>query len=267
MKTPLSLLRLFVAMVILATAARAATLPETPELVEARARLLDMFQRNLTDEDNSVKQQRAKIAALEYIAAAKAGGAADSPYKTVSVEFPGGTVAALVAAIEKAGGGLNVIAEAEDLRVQLPPFTIRNADGASLATALDGLLRTRGYTLQGTGRTQPQTAMVFVLRKMQQYERSNNNDSRFQPFQLGPYLEFQTVNDIVGAIQTMWALDPVRSPEALRVKFHPPTGILLVSGPQDGIQMVEYILRQLRRSPEQAPRPNVPPMPAPADKK
>jgi hypothetical protein len=265
MKTPLSLLRLLVVLVILATAARAATPPDSPELVEARAKLLELFQRNMTDEDTPVKQQRAKITALEYIAAARAGGTADSPYKTVSVEFPGGTVAALVAAIEKAGGGLNLIAEADDLRVQMPPFTIRNADSGSLATALDGLLRTRGYILQGTPRTQSQAAAVYVLRKMQQYERTNANDSRFQSFQLGPYLEFQTVDDIVGAVHTMWALDPMRSPDALRVKFHPPTGILLVSGPSEGIQMVEIILRQLRRSSEQAPRPN--PAAAPAEKK
>ena len=100
---------------------------------------------------------------------------------------------------------------------------------------------------------------------MQQYERTNANDPRFQSFQLAPYLEFQSVDDIVGAVHAMWALDPMRSPEALRVKFHPPTGILLVSGPSEGIQMVEVILRQLRRSSEQAPRPN--PAPAPAEKK
>ena len=40
------------------------------ELVEARARLLEAYQNVQTDNDNNVRQLRAKINALEYVAAA-----------------------------------------------------------------------------------------------------------------------------------------------------------------------------------------------------
>lgn len=248
MKNPLPLLRLLVVAVALAVAARAATPPDSPELAEARAKLLEMFEVfKYTDEQPAVKQQRAKIAALEYIAAAKANTGSEAAGRTVNIDFPGGTAAAMLTAIEKAGGGLNILAEADDLRIEMPRFTLRNADPSSFATAVDNLLRPRGYSLQGGGRSGAQQVPVFVLRKLNQNERYNN-ESQFQPFNLGPYLEYATVDDIVGAIRTAWELDPVRPPTALRVKFHPPTGILLVSGPSQGIQMVGMLLQQLRRT-------------------
>lgn len=268
MKYALPSLRAVLAALSLGAAVHAATPPESPELTEARAKLLELYQRYKSDEQEAVKAQRARVSALEYIAAAGAESAAQPTSKSVDVQFAGGTVTALMAAIEKAGGGINIIGEANDLAIELPPFSLRNADGASLATALDGLLRARGYVLQGSGRPEIGKASVYVLRKQSLYERSSinsGNESRFYSFQLNPYLEFQSVDDIVGAITTAWELDPARARAALNVKFHPPTGILLVSGPSQAIDMVNNILSQLRKSPPTLPAvfPGADPTPAP----
>jgi hypothetical protein len=173
----------------------------------------------------------------------------------ISVDFPGGPASALIAAISKSDreNSFNIIGEKADLEIVLPAFSVRNADPGALATALNGILQPRGYILAASGgRITPGHAPVFSLRKMSPYEADHRQLAQVQSFQLAPYLEHQSVDDIIGAIRTAWELDPSRNPSTLRLKFHPPTGILLVSAPQDGIQMVHSVLKELRRTdPEQ----------------
>lgn len=240
--------------------ARAANPPaETPELAKARADLLDAYSRGRHDDDNEVKQTKAEISRLEYIGAHTPAKSEDSA-QIISVDFPGGPASALIAAIAKSSGasGFNVIGEKADLAIDLPPFSVRNADVSSLASALTGVLQPRGYVLATNGRLIPGQSPVFTLRKLYSYEAANLEDrtSLFQSFQLGPYLEYQSVDDIVGAVRAAWELDPAHNPGALRLKFHPPTGILLVSGPNAGINAVQTVLGQLRRSTEQFPKSN-----------
>ena len=240
---------------------------ESPELADARAKLLEAFQRGSTDEDVGVQKLRAKIAALEYVAAAQSTAARDSASPLISVDFPGGPASALIAAITKSerDNSFNVIGEKADLAIELPAFSVRNADPAALATALNGILQPRGYILSPSGRVNPGQSPVFTLRKMNPYESDQRQLAQMQSFQLAGYLEHQSVDDIIGAIRTAWELDPARSPATLRLKFHPPTGILLVSAPQDGIRVVQAVLKELRRTdPEQmqkSPQPVSPPAP------
>lgn len=227
------------------------------ELAEARAQLLEAYRKGRTGEDNHVKQLRAKIEALEYVAAHTPPDAPESEQRLITVDFPGGPISALLAATEKSSpSGFNVISEKADLAIELPPFSVRNAEPVELANALTGILQPRGYTLTSSYRPTSGRAPVFTLRKLGPYE--GRADPRllpqFQSFQLGPYLEHQTVDDIVSAVHTAWELNAAQSPDTLRVKFHPPTGILLVSGPQQGIYVVENILRQLRRNPDPTPK-------------
>jgi hypothetical protein len=235
---------------------------DSPELAEARARLLEEFQRGRTDDDVGVKQLRLKIAALEYIANAKASGTGEAAAKLINVDFPGGPMSALLAVINKDGGAFNVVGEKTDLAIELPALALRNADGASLANALGGLLQQRGYFLGGAGRTVPGQAPVFVLRKAALHEIDHRNIGQFQSFQLAPFLEHQSVDDIIGAIRTAWELDPANKADALRLKFHPPTGILLASAPPQGLSVVQAVLAQLRKS--EPAKPKAEPAPAPA---
>lgn len=252
MTTPTHLCRVVHFLLALTFGTASAVAADTPELVDARARLLEAFQNGQTDNDNQVKQLRAKIAALEYVASAKATAGESTP-KAITIDFPGGPASALVAALSKTDreNGFNVIAEKADLAVELPPFSVRNADPNALAYALNGILQPRGYTLAPSIRTATMHANVFTLRKPTPYEMDQRLISDLQSFQLAPYLANQSVDDIIGAIRTAWELDPARSPTALRLKFHPPTGILLVSTPRDGtngISIVNTVLKEMRRS-------------------
>jgi hypothetical protein len=268
MKSPHAFLRAATLAALLASSIIWAAAAESSELAAARADLLEAYQRGQTDENNNVKQLRAKIAALEYIAAAQSTTTRESAPRLISVDFPGGPASALVAAISKSDreNSFNIIGEVADLQIALPAFSVRNADPAALATALNGILQPRGYILAASGRVSPAHAPVFTLRKMNPYESDQRQLAQLQSFQLAPYLEHQSVDDIIGAIRTAWELDPTRNPSTLRLKFHPPTGILLVSAPQEGIQMIHSVLKELRRTdPEQMqlrrPRPTAPPVP------
>jgi ribosome recycling factor len=70
----------------------------------------------------------------------------------------------------------------------------------------------------------------------------------FESFQLAPYLRDQSIDDIVEAIRASWELNPRNDPNALRLKFHPPTSILLASGPRDALNMAGKIISQLKIS-------------------
>jgi len=252
-----------VSVLVLGARAAAAAPVEVAELMKARAHLLEAYSRGLHDDDENVKQTKAEIARLEYLVAHAENPT--EPPRLVSVNFPGGSAAALIAAADKSSAeGFNVIGEKADLAIDVPAFSIRNADPNSLAFALDGILRQRGYTLQTNFKPGQGQAPIFVLRRLNSYEQRIDG-MPFESFQLATYLEGQSVDDIIGAIHTAWELDPAHRPEALRLKFHPPTNILLVSGPVEGINTVRSVLGQLRRASDQKPNPK--PAPPSAEKK
>lgn len=241
-------------LVILLLAAGARTsAADARALADLKTELLDAYRSGQTDSDLNVKQLREKIAALEYVAHAEAQAPAGVPVRLVNIDFQGGTMASFLEAANKAGAPFNVLAEKNDLALELPPFSLRNADPTALANAMGELLRQRGFALQSNVRTWPGQAPVYALRKLGPYEIPVDQRMvpQFQSFQLAPYLEAQSVDDIVGAIRAAWELDSTRNSDSLRIKFHPPTGVLLISGPQQAIIMVQGILKELRRLPEQ----------------
>src|SRR5688572_22556729 len=136
-----------------------------------------------------------------------APAAARNQTNAVTVDFMGGTVADFVTAVSKSGGApFNLVGEKTDLAAGLPPFSLRDADAQSVAGALNLLLSQKGLSINQTGR-------VFVLtRGNPQIAR----DSGFESFQLTPYLDYQSVEDIVGAIRAAWELNPVNKAEALQ---------------------------------------------------
>jgi hypothetical protein len=237
------------------------TAGESPELARARAELLEAYTKGGHDDDNNIKHTKAEIARLEYIAA-NTPVRVEASAPLFSIDFPGGSVSSLLTLIGKSGGdgALNIVGEKADLALDLPALSVRNADPAAFAAALDGILRPRGYTLESTRRpSAPNQASVYVLRKLAMYESNNGRASLFQAFQLAPYTESQSVDDIVSAIRTAWELDSAHVPDAMRLKFHPPTGILLVSCPPDGLNIVGRVLNELRHT--APPPPKAPPSP------
>jgi hypothetical protein len=161
---------------------------------------------------------------------------------TISVDFPGGTIADLNTAIAKAGGMyFNLVGEKSELATAVPAFSIRNASPDAFAMALNQLLSARGLSVSAAGNMGGPNA-VFVLAKGR---AGHTEPTIFNSFQLGPYLEKQSVDDIVTAIRTLWELKPGNNSDALQLKFHPPTKLLLVSGSPEAITVASTVISNL----------------------
>jgi hypothetical protein len=162
----------------------------------------------------------------------------------INVEFPGGTLGELIDLLSKdEGSAINVIGEKADLGTEIPAFALTNADRPSLAGALDNLLVARGLRLLPSG-------TVFVLqRRVAEQKNTATEPPNFGSFQLAARLSKElTVDHIVNAIQEAWNLDPTHDPKALRIKYHPATTILLVSGPPAAIDIAGRVIAALPRS-------------------
>jgi hypothetical protein len=185
------------------------------------------------------------------------------PIKLINLDFPGGTVAQFVEAVTKPDNGpFNIIGEKEEMEVQLPPFSLRNVEFNALFTALSVLLHQRGLNLTVGG---PGLSVLSKDENLRRFPVPDPTRSAFESFQLAPYLAEQSVDDIVGAIHTAWELDPTHDRNALRLKFHPPTSVLLVAGPPDAITLTRNVLGQIKRSPEKTPTMPVPKSPSPPE--
>lgn len=160
---------------------------------------------------------------------------------SINIVFPGGSVAELVAVINGSdNASFNLIGEKIYQDVPLPPFSLRNAEPASLAMALNGLLRSRELTISLAGPN------IFVLTK------STNPASAyappaptFQAYQLAPYLTNLSVEDITDAISAAWASDAAHDAKLVRFKYHPATKLLFVYGPPEAITIATLVIPQL----------------------
>jgi hypothetical protein len=188
-----------------------------------------------------------------------------------SLDFSGGSLGKLLADLAKVDGiSFSVITAGgpADLNVELPPFALRNASLITLYEVLQPLLAVRGYDMNVAGGADGRNSLVGVLRRMEKpAPRARSSD--FASHQLAPYLAEQSVDDIVGALRAAWELDPAHDRAALHLKYHPPTSILLVSGPPEAIEMTRRVLQEMKRSPDKAAKSallNAPP-PAETEKK
>jgi hypothetical protein len=187
----------------------------------------------------------------------------------ISVDFPGGTIAEFVALVAKSGGSsFNLIGEKVDFACPLPPFSVRDADIAAVANALNILLASKGLAIIPTSGG---AGGVYALMKGNAPVPTAGRDPvLFDTFQLAPFLANQSVDDIVDAIRGAWELNPANKADALKIKYHPQTTLLLVSGSQAAINVASKVIDNLKRVPPEVvqkliPKPDTP-KPA-ADKK
>jgi len=185
----------------------------------------------------------------------------DSRY--ISIDFSGGTLGELLTAVNKIGGaGLNVIGEPTDLNTAIPAFSIRFVTPSALAVAINQFIYPRGLGLNAA--TTGRAPEIFVLTKGTVNRRE---DTKFESFQLSPFIGQQSVDDIVTAIRDAWQLTPGNRPDSLQLKFHPPTSILLASGTEDAIITARKVIGTLRPNPPKPePKPKADPAPAPEKK-
>lgn len=156
-----------------------------------------------------------------------------------SLDFKGGTLADFVDAANASGSSFNLVAHGDHLKMAVPPFSVRNVAPAALAQALDHLLRPQGVSVSSI--YMPASEPIFTVTPTQR-PRPNN---LIHAFQLAPFLDSIPVEEIVSAIRTAWELTPGRAPDELVVKYHPGTKLLLVSGPQEAVEMADLIVRRL----------------------
>jgi hypothetical protein len=190
------------------------------------------------------------------------GANTDAPALTkFNLDFPGGTPAQLVKAIEKAmDKPLNVIIPEEDADVQLPPLKMSNVDVAQLFQALGAASKKvvsmlnqqfGGYSQQQTGYgfempsgkpTDDSVWYFYVLKPSLPPVFSTEKICQF--FSLAPYLDRGlTVDDIITAIQTGWKMAGVTSPPELN--YHKETKLLIAFGGPNELQTIQQVLQTL----------------------
>ena len=175
----------------------------------------------------------------------------------LSVQSTGGPLSAFLAAAaeSKVSSELTFTlinaGEPADLETMLPPFSLRNANWGTVIGVLRNFLIIQGLDLDVVGgdRGNPSESksVVCVMRRVQPPQNIKRApQSEFESFQLGEYITAtQTVEVIVEAIRTAWELDPTYDATAVRLKFHPPTKILLVSGPGPAISVARQVIAAL----------------------
>lgn len=176
----------------------------------------------------------------------------------LTVHSNGGPLSAFAAAAADVGGAsfslVNAAAPA-DLETPLPPFDLHHANWETVVNVLDSFLSAHGLRLQFVGGDSPNpaeaTSVVCVLRSAEVAPTAKRPGSRgFGAFQLEDRIfDDQTVDVIVDAIRSAWALEANRDQAALLIKFHPGTKILLISGPAPATEVAAGVIDSLRRIP------------------
>lgn len=178
------------------------------------------------------------------------------PYR-FAVRSEGGPLRELLAEMSRDKDiNLTVInaGDSSDLDLVLPAFELRNANWPMLIEVLSNFVATRGLLLKLAGSDYPNLdlakTVLCVMRRNEAPEARRSAESAFESFQLGDYINnTQTVESIVDAIRTGWALLPGSDQDALRIKYHPETKLLLVSGPASATQVARQIVNGLRKKP------------------
>lgn len=175
----------------------------------------------------------------------------------LNVTYPGGPLTKFLALIDRPGVATIEIISAgtpKDLDVELPAFSLKNADPETIFGVLQNFLEPRGYLLNPAGRLDKSDSVVAVLHsRLEGHDATPGSQSELESLQLTDYLfENQTVDTIVDAIRMAWTLDPQRDAAALKIQFHPPTKMLLVSGPVPAAALAQKVVAGLRKKP--APR-------------
>jgi hypothetical protein len=173
-----------------------------------------------------------------------------APHAIFNIDFPGGTIREFLSVTMKTPASISIISagEASDLDTPLPPFALRNTNAIVTLQVLARLLMPRGFDLVPMD-SGPNSAVAVLSRHQDRKPVVRQAQNDFESFQLAHHLQDQSIDDIVGAIRAAWELDPQRDPNGLRLKFHPATSILLVSGPRDGLNMASKIISQLKQRP------------------
>jgi hypothetical protein len=190
------------------------------------------------------------------------GGGVTRPYEAppttpeltrFDLDFPGGTAGDLVHAIEHASGKpLNMVIPTEAAKTELPPLKMRGVTVSELFQALESassnthsrliyplhggaIDRTATYHFSTPAPIRDESVWSFSS-----YTSDSVPACRF--WQLAPYLENYTVDDITTAISTAFKLLGEPAPT---ISFHKDTRLLIAVGQESRLQLIDSVLQQL----------------------
>ena len=215
-----------------------------------------LAQASQTEQDAAVAAETRRRQALRREAAqaiADEEKITEAALPRFDLDFPGGTPADLIAAIDKASGQtLNVIIPAEYAQIPLPSLRLKNVNVPRLFKAF-GEATQRVVWSGNSGR---ETTLNFITKDERVSPSSiwyfhvrgfapNVVASRF--YSLAPYLRQDiTVDDITTAIRTGWELRGVKTPPIL--KFHQETQLLIAFGQPEELATIIDVLEALTKT-------------------
>lgn len=195
--------------------------------------------------------------------------APEANFTAFNLDFPGGTPAELVAAIEKATSKpLNAIIPTEHADVQLPPLKMRNVTAPRLFESLQhsSLRQVRyetGSIYPGLpGNRTPNYSTSNVAHGFRAVNNLFDGDDTIWTFfvegaplpmpdpiacryyQLEPFLESYSIDDITTAIQTGWRM--LGEKEVPELSFHQETKLLIAVGDPSELALIDDVLKQLQ---------------------
>ena len=179
-----------------------------------------------------------------------------------NLDFPGGTPAELVKAIQKATGKpLNVIIPTEDADIQLPPLKMNDVVAPQLFTALEAASRktvavqnamfgssysqfTTDYGFKTADGPISDSSIWYFHAEKPTLPPVVSTDKICQFYSLSPYLDRGfTVDDITTAIQTGWKMQGDAS--AAELNYHKETKLLIAFGEPYQLQTIQNVLNTL----------------------
>jgi hypothetical protein len=177
----------------------------------------------------------------------------------LSFKFPGGTLGDLAALLMTEAvsqpGAINLIVRDDARALPLPPFELRDVDAPAFVRAIQLVLGSipgfflelaeQGSDLDSTGKPSGSSAPWVFVAGVHPTNRQESTFKAFPVLQLlvphGPY----TIDTVVSAIREAWELDPRQKATEPRIKFHEPSGVLLVVGTQSAIDAAACVMGQL----------------------
>ncbi len=171
----------------------------------------------------------------EHAAAAQQHPAAPEE-QTFSLDFPGGSIADLLQAIEKVTGQApNVIVSKNEANVSIPAFKVGGITFSTLARAL---------TAAGAGVWMQNSSNSWAVLTANRSPQSPENRS-VSVYSIASLLKTHTVTDIVAAIQLALEMAPSTDAPKAVIRYHKETSLLLLSGTQEQIGLATRVLNAL----------------------
>jgi hypothetical protein len=198
-----------------------------------------------------------------------------APY-LLTIRSLGGTLKEFIDVASRSDDvSLNVInaGDPADLEIKLPPFELRNADWGTVIEVLANFLATRGLQLKHAGGgsggdSAVSRSVVCVLRPIEVIPNmSRSAQPEFEAFQLAPYIiespragdKGQDISVVVDAILAAWSMTGAQinfaqssalewSDKQSRMKYHPATKMLFISGPPSAIAVARQVISNLPKN-------------------